>query len=755
LLIAQFFWIYFDFFAEKVSFTLNPSPLSMLRFLFLGALIFALNNFSFGQKVTPFKLIQSGERSLKKLDYSPAVKSFKEALALDPGNKRALEAIVDIYLNKYQLYDSAAVYIDQQLQHLGEDTNYVVFYNYANCLRLREEHKEAIKQYNFFKRYGLRKMKPNHPIILEVDKNINYCINALNNQELIYEPFKVENMDFFVNSVEEEYTPVYLEQEDLLLYNARYKDYSSEQRDMDNLFFENIYYFDVEESVASTYNEDIEQKTHQCVVSYIPGSDSIIVFYQNKLWISTFSQDRLNNLLPLPTEFGSYYFQPHGVFSADKKTFVFSAKTEMGNLDLYVSRNINGVWSPPESISHKINSSEDEDGPFLSPDGKVLYFSSKGHNSSGGYDFYRSELIDGEWSIPQNLGYPMNSAGDDIYISWRSDERGGFFSSNRNGGFGAMDIYSFGLIKKTVRGTVKDNNGEFLSGVQVDIIDHELGPVATVTTNESGDFSFLVDPERKFEIKGSKEGYFEDANSLNTFGEDDIIISNLSLEKDPGISLYLFVQDAKTGDPLDSVMVTIQDNMIDVRDSTMTTETGSYHHPLPDKKLNERGSYNITLRKEGYLVVTLTYNVLFEKEGQYNVLEDLHVKMEKIEVGLDLTDVIDLNPIYFDYNKSIIRPDAAIELDKIVQVMNDNPEMVIELGSHTDARGSASGNMKLSDRRAKASAKYIQERITNPDRITGKGYGETKLVNECSDGVECSELQHQENRRTEFIIVKM
>ena len=129
--------------------------------------------------------------------------------------------------------------------------------------------------------------------------------------------------------------------------------------------------------------------------------------------------------------------------------------------------------------------------------------------------------------------------------------------------------------------------------------------------------------------------------------------------------------------------------------------------------------------------------------------------MEKIEVGLDLNDIIDLNPIYFDYNKAIIRPDAAVELDKIVKVMNDNPDMVIELGSHTDARGSSKQNQKLSERRAQSSVKYIQERITNPSRITGKGYGESKPVNGCIDGVDCSEAEHQENRRTEFIIIEM
>lgn len=710
---------------------------------------------------TPFaqtsvsKLLSKADKHVKKHDYSPALQAYSQVLAIEPNNKKAIDGKAEIFLNGYQLYDSAAVYIDKQLQTIGKDTNYLVFYNYANCLRLQEKHKEAIKQYNFFKDHGMRKARPDDPLLREVEQNINYSLNAIKNMELIYEPFEVENLDFFINSVDAEYTPVYIEDQNLLLYNARYKDYDKEHMDADNLYFENIYYFDLEESVASTYNPGIEQKTHQCVVGKVFDSDSILVFYQNRVWMSSMESDRLNQLSPLPEEFGNYYFQPHGAFSKDQNTFVFSARGQFDNLDLYVSNRVNGTWSAPEPISVKINSGEDEDAPFLSADGKTLYFSSKGHGSSGGYDFYKSHLVDGEWSIPTNLGYPMNSAGDDIYLTWNSDERSGFFSSNRNEGFGKMDIYSFGLVKKGIKGQVFDKDGNILSDAKVELIDPELGTIETIVTDVSGTFSFLVDPEKSFELKAEKEKYFMDMKDVNTMAEDDVVYVDLILEKDPGISLYIQVLDAQSDEPIDSVKVSITDNMVNKTDSLYTDAQGDYFMPLPDKKLKDRGSYNLTLEKDGYLVITVTYNVLFDKEGQYNVLEDLHIKMEKIEVGLDLNDVIDVNPIYFDYNKSIIRADAAIELDKIVQVMNDNPDMKIELGSHTDARGSNTANQKLSDRRAKASADYIRQRITDPSRITGKGYGESKLVNECADGVKCTEVQHQENRRTEFIIIEM
>ncbi len=121
--------------------------------------------------------------------------------------------------------------------------------------------------------------------------------------------------------------------------------------------------------------------------------------------------------------------------------------------------------------------------------------------------------------------------------------------------------------------------------------------------------------------------------------------------------------------------------------------------------------------------------------------------------------LIDIKPIYFDLGKANIRPDAAIELDKIVAIMNENPTMQIELGSHTDCRGSAESNRKLSDKRAKSSADYIKGKITNPSRINGRGYGEMNLVNQCEcegkNAIPCTEEQHQANRRTEFKIIKI
>jgi outer membrane protein OmpA-like peptidoglycan-associated protein len=165
--------------------------------------------------------------------------------------------------------------------------------------------------------------------------------------------------------------------------------------------------------------------------------------------------------------------------------------------------------------------------------------------------------------------------------------------------------------------------------------------------------------------------------------------------------------------------------------------------------------YTVKVTSQDYLTQNFEFTI---KLGEQTHIE-LAYLLEKPEVGIDLAKVLKLNPIYFDLDKADIRSDAKIELDKIVQIMNDNPTIKIELGSHTDCRSSFDYNMKLSDRRAKSSAEYIRERISAPERIYGKGFGESELVNDC--GCEgkivtrnCSEEEHQMNRRTEFKIVE-
>jgi outer membrane protein OmpA-like peptidoglycan-associated protein/tetratricopeptide (TPR) repeat protein len=707
-------------------------------------------------------LLSKAQKAKSEFEFTQAIESYKKVLELESSNIWALDGLIEMYLYRYEIYDSAAIYLETRVNTMPLDTNYLVYMDYANCLRMQEKPVEAIKYYNFFKEKGLNIKRYARIVSLEeIDKHLSACRYSIKNKSnnTAAGDYTVTNMDFFVNSVDPEYTPVYIEDENLLLFNARYKDFANEEVTRDDKYFENIYYYDIEESVASSYNPDIDQESHHAVVGKRFDSDSVLIFHNNRLYVTTLNQNRLKKGDPLPDALSQFYFQPHGIFVDKGKTFIFSAMASKerkgGNLDLYISHKKGNDWTKPKPISVLINSEQNEDSPYLSRDGKTLYFSSKGHGSSGGYDFYKSELVNGEWTYPVNLGYPMNSAGDDIYLTFTKDEKSGFFSSNRTGGFGAMDIYTFKVNNITLSGKVVDQEGKKLVDANLTLVNITSGEEINYTTDNTGEYSFELEADQHYILKGVKTDYFDRTYELNPSNDEKEISLNVLLEKDPGISLAFLVRENQTNQPISSVKMVYTNNMTGQTETYMTDKDGLFFQPQADKKIGDRGSYNVTLSKEGYLGKTITYNVLFDKEGVYNVHDTLDLSLEKIQVGQDLSKIIEIKPIYFDVNKAVITPEAAIELDKIVKIMNDNPTMVIELGSHTDSRGRASANETLSERRAIASAEYIKSRISHPERIEGKGYGESRLVNECADGVKCTKEQHQENRRTEFILIEL
>ena len=453
--------------------------------------------------------------------------------------------------------------------------------------------------------------------------------------------------------------------------------------------------------------------------------------------------------------------------TADGKTMFFASDMPggKGGVDIYrVNRNNDGTWGKPENLGDKINTSGKEMFPFIHSSG-ALIFASTSHGSTGGMDIFYCELKEnGKMGPIKTFGEPINGPSDDFAMILNEDMTKGFFSSNRIGGKGDDDVYSFNMSKplsfgKSIEGIAKDKDGNPISGTEIMLMDETGNVLETITTKDDGAYSFSADPDLKFKLVGKKDKYFDGANLASTFGDNDIIIADLMLEKDPGFSLFCLVTESGTGIPIENVKITLLNNMTDNSDDLVTDGTGSFRKGLVGKKINDRISYNLKFEKEGYLSKVETFNKLLDKPGQIDIHKELDISMDKIDVGTDIGKLININPIYFDVNKDFIRPDAAIELEKIVKVMNENPTLEIELGSHTDCRASANYNQKLSDRRAKSSAKYVKDKITNPDRIYGKGYGESKLVNKCecegSKKVPCTEDEHQLNRRTEFTIVKM
>ncbi|WP_346882475.1 OmpA family protein [uncultured Algibacter sp.] len=366
------------------------------------------------------------------------------------------------------------------------------------------------------------------------------------------------------------------------------------------------------------------------------------------------------NIKELPFN-DNVYSTGHPALSVNNKKlyFVSDRKGGFGGTDIYeVDILENNKFSKPKNLGDKINTLGREMFPFVSKD-STFYFSSDGHLNIGLLDVFKSNIIKNLSAEPENLGAPFNSGYDDFafFIDSDKENKRGYFSSNRPGGKGNDDIYSFSAYEcaQIISGIArnKETNG-VLPNTLVRLINESGKVINEVNTNEEGFYTFNVDCNKKYIVVGSKQDFLEDKKELILGKEHNNIIS---------ADLFL--------------------------------------EPL--------------------------------------------IKNNKIVI----------NPIFFDFDKWNIRTDAEYELEKVIDVLRAHPEMIIKIESHTDSRGSTKYNLKLSNKRAQSSNNYITSRGIASNRIiSAKGFGEDKLLNNCANGIKCSDEEHQLNRRTDFIIVK-
>lgn len=464
--------------------------------------------------------------------------------------------------------------------------------------------------------------------------------------------------------------------------------------------------------------------------------------YEKEKWIKTnkFPYNRID------------YACTHPSISYDGKRLYFSSNMPggYGGMDIYVTVLKDSIWSRPVNLGPKVNTPGEDVFPFVDRD-SLLFFASDGRGGLGGLDLFEFNLKDTS-AIVENLGAPFNSYADDFGLIKYPNVDKGFFSSSRGNEGIDDDIYSYVRIKpkgKTINVFIVDNSTGRLIDTSLLIVHSEAYKSDFKYTLPQGRiFNLSVLPGKKFKLEGSANGYV--ANSIEFLANSSDSIYVIKLTKlIKGCIVQGTITDKLNGKKLDSALVTItntQNNLEVYR--TFTSVNGFYKFT----GLSANTTYQIAVTRKGYFskeqgLNTFGNSCLSTSPKEYDYLKDF--PLDPIIIG----KAIKIDNIYFDLNKYNIRPDAAIELDKIVKLLIENPDIIIELSSHTDARGSDASNMKLSDNRAKSSAAYIVSKGIDTKRITGKGYGESKLVNRCGNNIKCSEKEHQQNRRTEFQVV--
>ncbi|CAN1537182.1 OmpA-like domain [Spirosomataceae bacterium] len=530
------------------------------------------------------------------------------------------------------------------------------------------------------------------------------------------------------------------------------------------------------------------------------SSDGIIKL---KLYMGESKKDGWGNVVELPFN-SNEYSMGHPALSPDEKLLFFASDMPggFGGTDIYVTRYDGVNWSAPVNLGNAINTKGNEMFPYVDEKGN-LYFSSEGLPGLGELDIFFTQL-DGVTQKGRviNLGAPINSSKDDFGIITDGLRQSGYFSSNRKRGGSDDDIYKFDRECEIKEGcelliAVYDADTKMpLDNTTLNYTD-EAGNNIELVTNAEGIIAIEnIAVEYEYRFKTKRDGYNNNTVSYST----DVC------DNEPS-RLEIPLERPKIVDSTENVIAISPDkSRLSEDGSTVNadfdkgSENGNSKNPkkILQSGTNKAGKICIIKGKvslqsnkqsiEGVLVslkngcdssiVTAysdkygnfqftalegcDYTIEGKKENMASKsksLKNLNCKTNEI-ISTDLFmftkgDVVEIENIYFDYGKSNIRSDARVELDKLVKLMREYPKMKIELGSHTDSRSPSDFNQKLSDERAKASSDYLFKRGISRSRVEYKGYGETILVNNCVDGVQCSEAEHQRNRRTEIKILQM
>ncbi|RMG86037.1 MAG: flagellar motor protein MotB, partial [Bacteroidetes bacterium] len=444
----------------------------------------------------------------------------------------------------------------------------------------------------------------------------------------------------------------------------------------------------------------------------------------------------------------------HPALSPDESQMFFASDRPggLGGMDIWVTE-WNGLgWGAPRNLGPEVNSPGNEIFPFVDENGD-LYYASNGLGGLGGLDLFVAKQSGETWQRT-HLPPPLNTKYDDFAMSVEKGGKTGYLTSNRKGGHGRDDIYQWektgdeAILQPFCVVDAKDNHR--IADADISVRSNSEGqtqPLKNEALKSCGDEMAVFSGET-YTFVVSKPGYTP--KTITVSGADMLAVPEYWIPIEPlpvaVKTLSGRVVHAVSGAPVPQAEVRIRNQCTGAEMTLPADSDGAFHF-----EADCGCGYELIGKKSGFR----------EGKKQLNA-GDLNCENpdEKVEIPLSpapdkkpefrVGQIIKLDKLYYDYDKYYIRPDAAVELDKVVDLLKKYPSMEIELSSHTDSRGSDAYNLRLSENRAKAAVDYIISKGIDPRRVVARGYGETKLVNHCKNGVKCSDEEHQENRRTEI-----
>jgi outer membrane protein OmpA-like peptidoglycan-associated protein/tetratricopeptide (TPR) repeat protein len=696
--------------------------------------------------------------------YNLALDHYLKANNFNPENAELNYKIGICYL--FSSFKARSIVYLEKAKSLNPGIDTKLSYYFGRAYHLSMQWNKAIQEYEAYGKLIAGTVEEKKS---DVEKKITECRNGITlmgDTVRIHKlpdslRYNIKNLGSEINSSYPDYRPVISADESVMYFTSRRDNTTGGGIDQnEGKYYEDIYYSNYENgkwTEAKNLGDPINRANqHDATCALAVDGQQLFIYIDDtyngsgNIYACTLSGHTWSEPKKLPGNINSKYHESAASLSPDGKTLYFCSEnpnnnTGIGTHDIFKSTlNAKGEWGAPENLGPIINTVYDERTVFIHPDGKTLYFSSQGHNSMGGYDLFKSVYNDSSkrWSLPMNMGFPINSADDDVDFVVSASGKHAYYSTIRLEGSGEKDIYRITLPVDTmvyltlIKGTVTDESNNSV-GATIEIIDSKTGKLISKQESNSATGKFLVSlPSGKnYKIKISAAGYESDEENFNIpkgekFKELDLMVE---LKRKEQLVLVEGTVTDESGRILVEGDIEIVNNATEeVVAKTVTDKLGKYRVRLKGGK-----NYGIVASEEGYLFQSLNIDIPPDKDH----IDLPSIKLKKIKAGSNMV----LNNIFFDFDKASLRADSKPELARVLNLLKNNPGMEIEISGHTDNKGTAVYNQKLSEARAKSVIDFLISAGIEKNRLTYKGYGFTVPVapNDTEEG-------RQLNRRIEF-----
>ncbi|MBU8893142.1 MAG: OmpA family protein [Bacteroidales bacterium] len=687
---------------------IKSTILSFITLLLIGPLSIAQENIKI--KKSDFQI------EIKEVGFKEAWKEIKEGEKLFTAGLGTFPNALEHYLkaNKYNS-DCAELNYKIGVCYLATDkfyhaTQYLekaylkdnnvagdVHYILARAYHLNLDFDNAIENYKAY--YSSFSVKELEKLEINIDKFIKECKFG---KELVNSPDRViiNNLGPRINSEYDDYNPVLHPNQDQLYFTSRRETENKDKRyEADNKFFENIF---VSKQAGELWKKPkmldnkMDSKNNESVVAISPDGNRIYLYNGDEnggdIMVSELKKGNWKSPKGISGKILSKYKETTITFSPEgnEMFFVSNQYGSIGGMDIFYSKlDEKEKWTEPTNMGAAINTIYDEEGVSWHPKEDKVYFSSQGFNSMGGFDVFVMERDEnGMWSSPENLGYPVNTPNDDLFLKMDENNKYAYYSSVRDNGFGGKDLYKI---------------------------------------------IFLGEEK---ELKLSKEDIFL---AWNHKPIDDLFYHNPNEVKvDTALFMIGFVTDSKTAEPIKLAKIEVIDLELSQVIATGLADTaGAYQLKIPKKK-----DFGVEVTAKDYLFfVEIAY--LSQKQVVDSKIQ-ANFQLDKIDVGAKMV----LNNIFFETNKATIKPESTTELERLANLLIENPTIRLEISGHTDNVGSYRANQKLSESRAKSVVEYLVSKGVGSSRLEYKGYSFNQPIadNNTAEG-------RSQNRRVEFKVL--